>query len=88
MDMGRRVESANSIEKGREMHGTVKVDYHGCACLAQPTGKTKTSKQYGSSFSLDAGRTAPNGGACTEGAGIPSYAQGDPVHWGHMFDHG
>lgn len=61
MDMGRRAEKRQLYREEPEMHGKVKMDYdgyNGCACLAQD-GKTKTSRQYGSSFSLDAGTECP-----------------------------
>ena len=43
MDMGRRAEKRQLYLEGPGMHGTVKVNYHGCVCLAQH-GKNKNKQ--------------------------------------------
>jgi hypothetical protein len=48
------------------------------------TEKTKTSKQYGSFFSLDAGTNCPKWWSSYRRSWNTSYIQGDPVHWSHV----
>ena len=62
----------------------------GGACLGAQDEKTKTGKPYGNSCSLDAGRTAPNGGVCHVGAETPHMSKEPPcvgvtcVHHGYV----
>ena len=44
MDMGRRAEKRQLYREGPRMHGTVKMNYHGSACLAQH-GENKNKQE-------------------------------------------